>query len=187
MKSNKLIVVFLSVLLAGCIAAVAAGAAAGMVVYDRRSLSTIESDARLFHIIHKRIVTDKQFRDSRIEVISFNKVVLLLGQTPNASLRVTAEKIAKSTPGVQRVYDEISIAYPIPFSIRTHDTWLTAEIRTHMLSKKGLESGSIRIVTENGIVYLMGIATHEQANFAVDAARQIEGVRKVVKVFQYIV
>jgi osmotically-inducible protein OsmY len=55
-----------------------------------------------------------------------------------------------------------------------------------MLTQKGLESGSMRIVTENGVVYLMGIATHEQANLAVNVARKINGVNRVVKVFQYV-
>ena len=114
-------------------------------------------------------------------------MVLLVGQTPSASLRVVAEKIAHTTPNVRRVYDEIIVAGPSTFTERSKDTWITGEVRSRMLTKKGLESGSIRIVTEHGIVYLMGIATHEQANLAVAVARQVNGVRKVVKVFQYIV
>lgn len=187
MKIRSIIFLLISSLLTGCVAVVVAGAAAGLVVYDRRSVVTIESDARIFHLIHKEIVTDPRFRDSRIIVSSFNRVVLLVGQTPTASLRVVAEKIAQSTPNVKRVYNEISIDYPIALTQRTKDSWLTSQIRSLMLTKEGLESGSIRIVTENGVVYLMGIATHEQANLAVNVARQVDGVRKVVKVFQYIV
>lgn len=175
----------ISSVLASCVVAVVAGAAAGM-VYDRRSVTAMEADARLFHVIHTNIVTDPQFRDSRILVTSFNRVVLLVGQTPTASLRVVAEKIARSAPGVTRVYDEITVANPIPLTHRTKDSWITGQVRSNMLTKKGLESGSIRIVTENGVVYLMGIATDEQASLAVDVARRVNGVRKVVKIFQYI-
>lgn len=187
MKLRSIIFLLLSSLLTGCLAAVVAGAAAGMVGYDRRSLAMLESDARIFHKVHTAIVRDPHFRNSRILVSSFNRVVLLVGQTPTASLRVLAEKIAQGTADVSRVYDEVSIGYPIPFAERSRDTWLTSQVRSLMLAQQGLESGSIRIITENGVVYLMGTATHEQANLAVFVARQVKGVRKVVKVFRYIV
>lgn len=173
-----------SLLLTGCVAAVVAGAAAGL-VYDKRSVVTLEADTRLFHVIHTKIVTDPQFRDSRIIVTSYNRNVLLVGQTPTASLRVVAEKIAQSTPNINRVYDEVTIGNPISLTQRTKDSWITSQIRTNMLTKKGLESGSIRIVTEAGAVYLMGIVSQEQASLAVDVARRVKGVVKVVKIFQY--
>lgn len=184
-KLKAVIVILLFALLTGCVAAVVAGAAAGM-VYDRRSLVTLEADARLFHIIHTKIVTNPQLRDSRILVTSFNRVVLLVGQTQAASLRVLIEKITQSAPGVQRVYDEVSVGDSISLTQRTNDSWITSQVRSSMLAKKGLESGSIRVVTENGVVYLMGIVTDEQARLAVDVARRVNGVNKVVKIFQYI-
>jgi osmotically-inducible protein OsmY len=184
-KLKSMVVVLLLTLLTGCVAAVVAGAAVG-VVYDRRSLVTIEADARLFHIIHTNIVTNPQLKGSRILVTSFNRVVLLVGQTPAASLRVLAEKIAQSAPRVQRVYNEITVGDPISLTQRTNDTWITSQVRSSMLAKKGLESGSIRAVTENGVVYLMGIVTDGQARLAVDVARRVNGVNKVVKIFQYI-
>lgn len=175
----------ISLFLSSCVAVVA-GVAAGVIVYDKRSVSVLEHDARIFHVVHKALVTDPRFHDSRVVVISFNQVVLLVGQTPAASLKVLAEKVAQNTANVRRVYDEISIGYPISVSTRTKDSFITGQVRSHMLNKKGLESGSIRVVTENGVVYLMGIATQEQARLAVDVARKVKGVHKVVKVFQYI-
>ncbi len=186
MKRQLMIYLLICSLLSSCVAVVVAGAAAGLVVYDKRSVATLEADARIFHIIHKAIVTDPRFRNSHIVVSSFNEVVLLAGQTPTASLRVLAEKIAHNTRQVRRVYNEISIDYPVSLTQRTQDSWLTSQIRSLMLTKKGLESGSIRVVSENNIVYLLGIATHEQANLAVNVARQVNGVQKVVKVFQYL-
>lgn len=187
MKVRIIILLLINSLLTGCVAAVVAGAAASLVVYDRRSVVTIESDARIFHKVHTAIVKDPRFRDSRILVSSFNGVVLLVGQTPTATLRVIAEKIAQQTANVKRVYDEVTVDYPIALTERTNDTWITSQVRSLMLTRKGLESGSIRIVTENGVVYLMGIVTHEQADMAVNVARQVNQVKKVVKVFQYIV
>ncbi|HHF7366205.1 TPA: BON domain-containing protein [Legionella bozemanae] len=184
-KLKSIVFLLVTTLLTGCVAAVVTGAVAGM-VYDRRGIITMEADARLFHLIHKAIVTNRQFSDSRVLVTSFNRVVLLVGQTPTASLRDLAEKIARTTPGVYRVYNELSVGYPIPLTERSKDSWITSQVRSRLLAKKGLESGSIRIVTENKVVYLMGIVNDQQAALAVDAARRVNGVSKVVKIFQYI-
>ncbi len=181
--STPLIVAF-CISLTGCVAAVVVGAA-GM-VYDRRSVSVLEADARLFHVIHTAIVTNPQFRESRVLVTSFNKVVLLVGQVSSPSLRIMAEQTARKAPGVYRIYNELTVGYPIAMTQRTQDSWITSQVRSQMLTKKGLGSGSIRVVSENGVVYLMGIVTPEQANLAVDVARRIDGVVKVVKIFQYI-
>jgi osmotically-inducible protein OsmY len=185
MKLKIGILVLLFGLLSGCMLGVVA-AATGLVVYDRRSMVMIERDARIFHLVHTEIVRDPKFDESHIGVTSFNQVVLLVGQTPQASLCVLAEKVAKQTPKVRRVYNEISIDAPISFADRSKDTWITGEVRAKLLRKKDLESGSIRVVTENAVVYIMGIATPDQASLAVEVARQVKGVRKVVKVFQYV-
>ena len=185
MKRSVLLLLLIGALLTSCVAVVVAGAATGLVVYDRRSVVMIERDARIFHVVHKAIVSDPRFRESHVVVSVFNQIVLLAGQTPIASLRVVAEKIAQSTPYVRRVYNEITVDQPGLLTERSKDIWITSEVRAKLLTKKGLESGSIRVVTENEVVYLMGIASQEQANLAVDVARQVKGVRKVVKVFQY--
>lgn len=171
--------------LVSCVAAVVAGAA-GMAVYDRRSIPMIEHDARNFYEINTAIAHDYKFQGSHIVITSFNEVILLAGQTNAASLKMAAEKIAERASHVRRVYDEITVGPVSTMVQRSHDTWITGEIRSRMLTKKGLESGSIRVVTENGTVFLMGIATPEQANLSVDVARGVEGVNRVVKIFQYI-
>ncbi|STX52920.1 lipoproteins [Legionella busanensis] len=186
MKCRAVIYLLISSLLCSCVAAVVAGAAAGVIVYDRRSLKSIESDLRIFHLIHKAIIEDSRFNSSHINVVSFNQIVLLVGQTSNPSLRINAEKLAQNAPAVCRVYNELTIGEPLPLKQKTTDIFITGQVRSYMLSRKGLESGSIRVVTENSIVYLMGIVTQEQAELAVDVARHVEGVRKVVKVFRYI-
>lgn len=186
MKYRGLLLIGCCFLLTSCVALLAAGTAGGLVVYDHRNVVMIEKDARIFHVIHTKIVKNPAFRDSHINVTSFNQVVLLTGQVPSSSLKVMAEKIAHNTPNVQRVYNEIEIKPPTSFSTRSQDSWITSQVRTKMLLKKGLASGSIRVVTEDGVVYLMGITTRDQAQLATDVARQINGVRKVVKAFRYI-
>lgn len=186
MKAKTLIFLLLTCLLTSCVAVIMAGTASSLVVYDRRAVSMVEKDARIFHVIHSNINHDSRFRASHIVVSSFNGVVLLAGQTPVSSLRILAEKIARQTPHVVRVYNEVTVDYPISMQEQSHDTWTTTQVRANMLAEKDLESGSIRIITEQGVVYLMGIVTLEQAEIAVNVARHIIGVRKVVKLFRYI-
>lgn len=185
MKIRSIFFLLMSSFLTSCIAVVVAGATASLVVYDKRTINALEKDARLFHQIHKAIVTDPRFSHSRIVVTSFNQIILLVGQAPAASLRVLAEKIAQNTPNVKRVYDEIAINFPLTLTKQAEDSWITSQVRSLMLAEKGLKSGSIRVITENGLVYLMGIVTHDQADLAVNVARKINGVQKVIKVFQY--
>lgn len=186
MRWLSLGILSLAIVVSGCVAAVVAGAAGSLVVYDKRSVTMIERDARIFHRLHKAIVTDPRFADSHVEVTSFNGVVLLTGQTPTASLRGVLEKKGQSVPHIERLYNEVTIQDPVPLTQRSKDSWITGQVRAQMLAKKGLESGSIRVVTENSTVYLMGIATHPQADLAVHVARRVKGVEKVVKIFRYI-
>ena len=176
----------IALMLSSCFAAFVAGGAAatGLVVYDRRPVAIIEQDLRIAHRINQEIVTNRQFSDSRIIVISFNQMVLLLGEVRTPVLKGIAERIAQKESGVHRVYDEMRVGYPISLEQKTKDTLLTGKVRSQMIVEKGLKSGSVRVVTEDGVVYLMGIVTPVQARIAVDVARQVDGVRKVVKVFQ---
>lgn len=186
MKQRWMIWLIVASLLSSCVAAVVAGAATGLVVYDRRSMVMIERDARIFHLIHTAIVTNPQFYHAHVVVTVFNQSVLLVGQTPDVSLRLKAADIAQHTLHVRHVYNEITIDPTPQLQEQGQDVWITSQIRAQLLTRKGLESGSVRVVTERGVVYLMGILTLEQANLAVDVARSVYGVRRVVKVFQYI-
>jgi osmotically-inducible protein OsmY len=181
----KYALIIAALLLTSCIAAVIAGAAGGMVVYDKRNLITIEKDTRIYSNVNRAIFTDQRLRHSHIEVTAFNQVVLLTGETPDPLLRVLAEKIARKTAHVKKVYNEILIGYPTTFVERSQDTWVTGQVRSQLLAEEDLNSGSIRVTTEQSVVYLMGCLSHAQANIAVNVVRNIPGVRKVVKVFQY--
>jgi len=176
----------LATLQAGCAAVVLAGAASGYIIYDDRSVRTLEKDGRIFHVVHKALVRTPELSNAHINVTSFKQAVLLTGEAPYASQRALAEKFARNAPNVRRIYNEITIGQPSSMWQRTQDSGITSNVKTHMLAKKDLESGAIHIITENGIVYLMGDVTHAQGDLAVNVARDIPGVYKVVKVFQYV-
>ena len=183
-----LMVSILSLLLQSCffVVGAAAGAAAVAVVYDHRTIENTLQDTQLATAIADRIKAQPAlYRDSHIEITVFNRVVLLTGETPNPMWREQAEYSAKSVKGVGRVYNQITIQGPVSSLTKTSDTWITTKLKGQMLAMQDLKSSSIKVVTENGTVFLMGIVTQDQANTVVDIAKELSGVQKVVKIFQY--
>jgi len=181
-------VISLALTLQGCIFVVgaAAGAAAVAVVYDHRTIENTLQDTQLATAIADKIKTRPHLRDeSHIEVTAFNNVVLLSGETPNQNWRQEAEELARSAAGNAKVYNQITIQGPTSSLTRTSDSWLTTKIKAQMLTVEDLKSSSIKVVTENGTVYLIGTVTRQQADTAVDIARQASGAQKVIKIFQY--
>jgi osmotically-inducible protein OsmY len=188
MKKTLFTLMSLSFALQGCAVAVgaAAGAAAVAIVYDHRMIRHSLEDTTISNKIVDKIHANPAMRNaSHIEVTVFNHVVLLTGQTPNSEWKQRADEIAKSFPEVTRVYNQITIEGPTSSLTRTSDSWITTKIKGEMLAEKYLKSSSIKVVTESGVVYLLGIVTREQSDIAVDIARQVSGVQKVVKIFQY--
>ena len=178
----------LSLMTSSCIfvAGAAAGAAAIAVVYDHRTIENTLDDTRIANKIANKIKhTEVLDEESHVEVTVFNQVVLLTGETPDPAWRMRAEELAKQVRGVTRVYNQITIEGPTSTLTRTSDSWITTKIKSQMLANQDLKSSSIKVVTENGAVFLMGIVNRDQADIAVDLARQVSGVQKVVKIFQY--
>lgn len=174
--------------LQGCIfvAGAAAGAAGIAVVYDHRKLEKIALDQTITNCINDQIKLDSELScNTHIEVTTFNQVVLLTGEALTTELSQKAESIAHHTGDVKKVYNQITIKGPSSSLTRASDSWITTKIKTEMLATKGLQSGSIKVLTENGTVYLMGIVTHEQADIAVEISRQVSGVQRVIRIFQY--
>src|SRR3990167_2743287 len=178
----------LALTMQGCfVVGAAAGAAAIAMVYDHRKVETVMEDQHLANAVVKALQTDPHLsiNVSHIDVTCFNRVILLSGETPDAAWREQAEKLANTVPGITRVYNQISVEGPTSSLTRTSYAWITTKIKTTMLATKGLQSGTIKVITNNGVVYLMGMVSHEQGDAAAEIARQVSGVRKVMKIFQY--
>lgn len=186
--NKKLIALAVALLLPGCVfvAGAAAGAAGVAVVYDHRKLSSILQDQQLATDISNRIDASSLLKKGgQVSVTCFNRIVLLTGEVSNSAIRHQAGRIAADTQDVKKVYNQITVRGLTSSLTHASDTWITAKIKTQMLATKDLESGTIKVVTENGSVYLMGIVTREQADMAVDIARRVSGVQRVVKIFSY--
>jgi len=165
---------------------VASATAGGSIVYDHRDFSTQIDDKTIVYKVKQQYVNNKAImNDAHISVTSFNHVVLLVGQAPNAGVRSEAVKIAQSTPKVRRVFNRIKIAPHATIKQATNDTWITTKVKADMLAEKGLQSTQIKVVTEKRTTYLMGLVSRKQAGIATNVARHVSGVNKVVKLFEY--
>lgn len=127
-----------------------------------------------------------QVNQSHINVISFNESVLLVGQVPSQQASAEAETIAKRTRAVRKVHNELQIAGPTSYVIRSNDTYLTSRVKVALLTSKSAKALRIKVITENATVYLMGLVTRAEAQAAVNEIVEISGVIKLVKVFEYI-
>ncbi|WP_296256538.1 MULTISPECIES: BON domain-containing protein [unclassified Pseudomonas] len=123
---------------------------------------------------------------SHIVVTSFNGVVLLAGQTPRADLKQLAEQTASQVQKVKKVNNELQVIEPSSLLARSNDAWLTSKIKTEMLTDSAIPGSRIKVVTENGIVYLLGLLTQAEANRATNLVQGVAGVQKIVKLFEYI-
>ncbi|WHS59377.1 BON domain-containing protein [Pseudomonas sp. G2-4] len=124
--------------------------------------------------------------NSHIVVTSFNGVVLLAGQTPRADLKAKAEQEASAVQRVKTVHNELQVLSPSSLLARQNDAWLTTKIKTQMIADSSIPGSRIKVVTENGIVYLLGLLTKKEAAQATNLVQSVSGVQKIVKLFEYI-
>jgi osmotically-inducible protein OsmY len=152
-----------------------------------RSTGTMIDDQVIESMVKREIWnSDPAFDSSHLVAVSYNGVVLLAGQVETAELRAQAENIAGSLDKVRKVHNELQVGGPISMVARTNDNWLTAKVKSRMLTASEVAGRKVKVVTENGTVYLMGILPRDQADLAVESARSVYGVQKIVKVFEYL-
>lgn len=186
--SRILFPTFILLLLHGCAAAVVTGGTAGAAMaVDRRTAGTVIEDQAIEFKAAQAFFADKEINENaHINVTSYNLVVLVTGEAPSEELRDRIIKIVRDIPKVSHVYNEVTIAAPSAYVSRSSDSLITSKVKTKLLTMENFNGISVKVVTEKGVVYLMGLQTREEAERATEAARQVGGVQKVVKLFQYI-
>jgi osmotically-inducible protein OsmY len=173
-------------LLQGCeLALIGAGAgAAYSTIEDRRSSGTQLDDDAIELRAGTRI--GDRFPDKiHVNVAAFNRAVLITGEVPDEAVRAEVEKIVQGVPNVRGVTNEVQLAPVTSFGDRTSDSFITTQVKARYLRAKAFNPVHVKVVTEAGVVYLMGVLTEREADDAVDIARTTSGVRKVVKIFEY--
>jgi len=181
-------ILLLTIPLCGCVpvALVVGATAGGALIYNKRSFKTMMQDRDAAQTAQDYINEDPILQHkTHINVAVLNHIGLMVGQAQTPELRDRAYALVSRVKNISRIYNEVNIAGPTSMLQRSNDTWITTKVKTEMLGKHGLHSDDIKVVTENGVVYLMGKVSREQGLLATNVARRIKGVRKVVQVFQY--
>lgn len=187
LKKITLSLLFTGALLSlqGCIttAVVGTAAVATKVATDPRTTGRQIDDETLEEKVAYKLNLDAQLNEeARINVVSYNGKVLLIGQAPNESAKDTAKSITTGVEGVSDVYNEIRIGNKIGFSQISEDSWITTKIKSKLFVDAQVKATDVKVITENGEVFLMGNLSEPQINAASEVARYVNGVKKVIKV-----
>jgi osmotically-inducible protein OsmY len=175
-------------LLTGCPAAVVGGAAATAIVVDDRRTAGIQFEDQNIEIKARHAIDDKYAKDDRVHVAvtSFNRYVLVSGQAPSEEIQRDIGVMVLGVENVRNVQNEIAIGAPTTFSQRSADGYTTSKVKTRLVTDSAgkVSANHVKVVTEDNVVFLMGLVTRKEADAATDIARTTGGVTKVVRVFE---
>jgi len=175
----------------GCAPLVIGGAAAvgGAAAYSRRPAGTFFNDEGIELKARLAILKNKDLNSQiHINIISYNGIVLMVGQAPTEELRTRAEQVVNGAAKLRQIHNEMTIAAPSSLMSRSSDTIITGKVKAKIL---GIMTGNnndglrTKVITDNGIVYLMGLLSRAEADAVTNVARQVGGVQKIVKLFEY--
>ena len=129
---------------------------------------------------------DTRFAQAQVRIDSFNGVVLLTGNVPASEMRDSATEIIRKIRKVRRVNNELRVSPPRSFGAKAGDAWLSNKVKTRLRFTKKAPHSRVNVVTNNGVIYLMGLVTHKEAETIVNVAKKSYGLQKIVRVFEYI-
>lgn len=176
-----------AMLLQGC-AAVLIGSAgvATKSATDARTVGTQVDDGTLELRVANALATNKQVKAAHVNETAYQGKVLLTGQAPTQEVAEMARQIAAKTDGTVEVYNEIRIGSNVSLGTSSSDTWITTKIRSQLLASDKVKSSSIKVTTENGEVFLMGLVTAAEGQAAAEVASRVSGVKHVTTVYTLI-
>jgi osmotically-inducible protein OsmY len=186
-----LVVLLGSVLsLSGCAAVLVGGAAVGTaaVIHDRRDYTDILKDQELEISAARALRRDSLVSaNSRISVTSYNRKVLLTGQARDPEVAARATELVSGIPKVELVIDEVAIGPNISVTQESQDVWLTSQAKLALAKVElpDFDPTRVKVVTEDAVVFLMGLVSPEEGDAAADQVRYVPGVKRVVKLFEY--
>ena len=171
-------------LLQGCVPLAATGiGAAALMAGDRRSTGVYVEDENIEWKARGRLID--RFKDTHVNVTSFNLTVLLTGEVPSEQVKTEVADAIRSITSVKNVVNELVIGGNTAYTARANDGLITTNVKTRFINNGKFSINHVKVVTESGTAFLMGIVTREEAEAAIELARTTGGVSRVVKVFEY--
>ena len=183
--SASLLTISLGSQLTACVPVVIGGAAAGGAMAADRRTSGIYVEDENIELKASKQIADTLGDAAHVNITSYNRIVLLTGEVPKEVDKATAEGITKAITNVRSVTNELTVMPKTSVSSRGNDAYLTSKIKAKFVADGRFPANLVKVVTENSVVYLLGIVSHAEAQFATEIASNADGVTKVVKVFEY--
>ena len=180
---------FTALLLQGCVGAVVVGSAAvaTKTATDPRTVGTQVDDGTLEARVANALSKDAQLKkEARVLATAYQGKVLLTGQAPSPELAARAKQITVGVDGATDVYNGIRQGQPISLGRASLDTWITTKLRSQLLTSDAVKSSNVKVTTENGEVFLLGLVTAAEGKSAAQIASQVSGVKHVTTAFTYI-
>jgi osmotically-inducible protein OsmY len=190
LKAHSLLIVLagaaLAASLSACAPLVIGGAAVGAVVaYDRRTSGIQVEDERI-ELRGASALRQALGERGHVNLTSYNRQVLLTGEVPNEQARQAAEQVVSKVENVKGIVNELAVMPNTTLAQRSNDTLITGKVKASLLDDRSLYVGAFKVVTERGVVYLMGRVTQREADRATQLTRNIGGVQRVVRIFEII-
>lgn len=153
---------------------------------NQRTPGIIIDDNVLENLVEKEIrSSDPGYKGSHLVIVAYNGLVLITGQVPSSELREKASAVTQEFRRVRKVHNELSVGGPTSMMARTNDAWLTSKVKSRLLANDEVNGLKIKVQTENGVVFLLGLIPRAKADKAVEITSQVFGIQKIVKVFEY--
>lgn len=172
--------------LQGCVEMVVGGAVMGtLAATDRRTLGA-QTDDKTIAVKAETRIPGLAGESGHVNIASFNRKILLTGEVRDEQTKALIEREVRGIEGVQSIVNELEITNPSRYTERSNDGLITGKVKASFVDEKQLFANSIKVVTERGNVYLMGRVTQREGELAGQIARGVNGVRSVVKVFEYV-
>jgi osmotically-inducible protein OsmY len=176
-----------AILLQGCVPIMIGAAVGGtaMVATDRRTTGTQVDD----ELIEDKIALNIRERfkgDFHVNVTSYSGIVLLTGEVPAETAKADIAELARTTPKVRAVQNELVVGAVTDLGSRSNDTLITSKVKTRFVEANKFQINHVKVVTERGVVYLMGVVRRDEGDAAAEIASTTSGAQRVVKVFEYV-
>jgi len=179
--------VALVALLSGCIPLViAGGVAAGAAVATDRRTTGAQVDDEVIEDKTSFNVHERFKGEFHVNVTSYNGIVLLTGEVPAEAARADIVELVRTTPKMRAIQNELTIGPVTDLGSRSNDTLITSKVKARFVEANRFQINHVKVVTERGVVYLMGVVRRGEGDAASDIASTTSGVQRVVKVFEYI-
>ena len=173
-------------LLQACVPLAVMGVGTGVAsTLDRRSYGEQIMDREIETKFNRAFPATLEAKTA-VSATSFNRWVLLTGHAIDEPSRGEIEALARRTANVREVFNEVAIGYPASFGSRNNDSFLTTKVKTRLFDSPYISGHHVKVITESGIVYLMGEVTEGESQAAIEVARNTSGVQKVVSLFEII-